>query len=140
VTNALEKGISKMRQGAVSAALTFVVALRLEMFSGESMQAQTFTVLYNFSGSNGAYPHAGLIRDAGGNLYGTTYSGGSFMHGTVFKLNENGTLSVLYSFGKRSQDGAYPSGGLFRDKARNLYVWLVLVAELEATDRHAGKG
>ena len=38
----------------------------------------TEQVLYSFSGSlDGAAPYAGLIFDAAGNLYGTTYSGGN---------------------------------------------------------------
>src|SRR5436190_2003791 len=46
----------------------------------------TETVLYSFTGgSDGAYPLAGLIADASGNLYGTTYLGGANGYGTVFK-------------------------------------------------------
>jgi uncharacterized repeat protein (TIGR03803 family) len=36
------------------------------------------TVLYNFTGgTDGGYPYAGVIRDPAGNIYGTTYAGGS---------------------------------------------------------------
>jgi hypothetical protein len=35
------------------------------------------TVLHNFDGPDGERPAGGVIRDAEGNLYGTTYSGGS---------------------------------------------------------------
>jgi len=57
------------------------------------------TVLYSFTGGNdGAVPFAGLIRDASGNLYGTTFSGGAPGYGTVFKLDATGKESVLYSF------------------------------------------
>src|SRR5437870_5392723 len=48
--------------------------------------AQTRTTLYSFTGSDGAHPYAGLIADASGNLYGTTYYGGANGYGTVFKL------------------------------------------------------
>lgn len=47
------------------------------------------TVLHSFSDApDGAKPSfAGLLRDTGGNLYGTTYSGGSGgSHGMVFKI------------------------------------------------------
>jgi uncharacterized repeat protein (TIGR03803 family) len=59
-------------------------------------------VLYAFrGGTDGAYPEAGLIADSTGALYGTTYSGGSGGHGTVFKLSHSRrgyTNSILYSF------------------------------------------
>jgi uncharacterized repeat protein (TIGR03803 family) len=45
------------------------------------------TVLHIFTGgTDGSQPTAGLIRDADGNLYGTTFQGGAFGWGTVFKL------------------------------------------------------
>jgi uncharacterized repeat protein (TIGR03803 family) len=47
----------------------------------------TYEVLHTFTcGADGAFPIAGLIRDASGNLYGTTANGGAFENGTVFKL------------------------------------------------------
>jgi uncharacterized repeat protein (TIGR03803 family) len=49
----------------------------------------TETVLHNFNhnGRDGYNPHyAGLIFDASGNLYGTTYYGGVLNYGTVFEL------------------------------------------------------
>jgi len=48
------------------------------------------TVVYTFTGNpNGAFPKTGVIRDASGNLYGTTFGGGSASgnYGVVFKLN-----------------------------------------------------
>jgi uncharacterized repeat protein (TIGR03803 family) len=45
------------------------------------------TILYSFSGgSDGGGPFAGLIMDASGNLYGTTFIGGAYGDGTVFRL------------------------------------------------------
>jgi len=57
--------------------------------------AGTEKVLYTFSGgADGSGPFAGLIRDAVGNLYGTTVQGGNFSGscslygcGVVFKLH-----------------------------------------------------
>jgi uncharacterized repeat protein (TIGR03803 family) len=47
----------------------------------------TETVLYSFTGgADGGSPAAGLIRDSAGNLYGTTYEGGTSDAGVVFKL------------------------------------------------------
>ena len=47
------------------------------------------TVLHSFTGgpTDGASPYSRLIRDAAGNLYGTTSFGGAFDYGTVFKLS-----------------------------------------------------
>lgn len=71
-------------------------------------------------GADGLLPYAGLIGDAAGNLYGTTYFGGLYNGGTVFKLDTSDTETVLYKF-NGSSDGQYPAGGLLRDKAGNLY-------------------
>jgi uncharacterized repeat protein (TIGR03803 family) len=77
-------------------------------------------VLHNFGvGSDGGGPRADLIRDAAGNLYGTTEGGGAG-YGTVFKIDSSNNETVLYSFTGGS-DGAGPFAGLIRDAAGNLY-------------------
>jgi uncharacterized repeat protein (TIGR03803 family) len=82
------------------------------------------TTLHSFCSSelctDGNGPN-GLIRDAAGNLYGTTGSGGAHNYGTVFKMSEAGEETVLYSFLGGNTDGCNPLGGLLRDKAGNLY-------------------
>jgi uncharacterized repeat protein (TIGR03803 family) len=60
------------------------------------------------------------VRDAAGNLYGTTELGGTFDDGTVFRIDPSGAETVLYSFAG-SSDGEWPTGGLVRDKKGNLY-------------------
>jgi uncharacterized repeat protein (TIGR03803 family) len=83
------------------------------------------TVLHSFAGGkDGANPYAGLVQDAKGNFYGTTYSGGAgcngFDCGTVFKVGPRGKEIVLHAFALT--DGHYPDfGTLVRDKAGNLY-------------------
>jgi uncharacterized repeat protein (TIGR03803 family) len=78
-------------------------------------------VLYNFSGGNdGGGPLGGLVRDAAGNLYGTTSGGGTSGAGVVFKVEPNGHESVLYSF-TGGADGNSPIAGLLRDSEGNLY-------------------
>jgi uncharacterized repeat protein (TIGR03803 family) len=82
------------------------------------------TVLYQFTGTagDGLNPWQGLVRDASGNLYGTTFNGGANGLGTVFKVGPTGTETVLYSFGATSSDGSNPQGGsLIRDSSGNLY-------------------
>ena len=80
------------------------------------------TVLYSFTGgSDGSHPFgSGVIFDAAGNLYGTTY----FDNGTVFKLSKDKSgkwiKTTLWIFGGAG-DGASPSGGLIFDRAGNLY-------------------
>ena len=46
------------------------------------------TVLHTFTGgtTDGANPFGGLVRDAAGNLYGTTFVGGAFGHGAVYEI------------------------------------------------------
>ena len=78
------------------------------------------TVLHSFDAADGAGPQAGLIRDAAGNFYGTTYYGGAFNNGTVFKLDRTGAETVLYSF-TGGNDGGGPQAGLLRDALGNLY-------------------
>src|SRR5439155_193296 len=52
----------------------------------ELTPAGSESVLHSFSGSDGANPVGGLIADASGALYGTTFNGGDSQLGTVFKL------------------------------------------------------
>jgi uncharacterized repeat protein (TIGR03803 family) len=67
-----------------------------------------------------------LVRDAAGNLYGTTDSGGDFACGSgfgcgvVFKLDMTGRETVLHK-STGGKDGAFPAGRLVRDNAGNLY-------------------
>jgi len=84
-------------------------------------EAKGLVDLYAFrAGSDGAYPVAALLRDKGGNLYGTTEGGGTYNYGTVFKLASDGTETVLHDFGNAT-DGAHPEAGLIEDSSGNLY-------------------
>ena len=80
------------------------------------------TLLHSFAGTpDGVNPLAGLLRDAAGNLYGTTkYGGTNGGYGTVFKLSAKGKLTLLHSFAG-TPDGENPYSRLIRDSAGNFY-------------------
>jgi len=99
----------------------------------------TESVLHSFSGRDGRLPWWGLIFDPNGNAYGTTWAGGAYDGGTVFRLKPNGDGSwketVLYSFatngpgnvvlgpgasfyGITMKGGTYGYGTVFRLKHR----------------------
>lgn len=83
----------------------------------------TYRVLHHFNApKDGGYPIGQMVRDASGNLYGTSNLVGPYGYGTVFKLSPNSdgswTFRVLYDF--TGSDGAYPLG-LIQDSAGDLY-------------------
>jgi len=93
----------------------------LAAFATPAAQAQTYTVLHTFQYfPNGALPCASLYRDASGDFYGTTSGGGTYNAGVVFKLDQAGHETVLYSF-TGGADGGYPCAGVVMDSAGNLY-------------------
>jgi uncharacterized repeat protein (TIGR03803 family) len=83
------------------------------------------TILYRFSGPDGARPTGQLIFDDTGNLYGTTVYGGAYGAGNVFELGLNGgawTEKTLHDFNYAVGDGAEPYlSGLVFDGVGNLY-------------------
>jgi uncharacterized repeat protein (TIGR03803 family) len=79
----------------------------------------TETVLHSFADrADGARPFAGLLRDSAGNLYGTTFAGGTGRLGTLFKLDTSGVFSVLVNFS--GANGEEPRA-LAMDAAGNIY-------------------
>ncbi len=86
------------------------------------------TILYQFTGgADGGTPLGDLIQDGDGNLYGTTYTGGSAGKGVVFKLDRRNHHheTVLYSF-TGGTDGGYPESGVILDSAGNLFGTTIL--------------
>jgi uncharacterized repeat protein (TIGR03803 family) len=79
------------------------------------------TILHAFSGSpDGAQAEGSLVSDGHGTLYGTTFKGGIYDYGTVYRLTKGGKETV-YSFAGPGGDGAFPIGGLVADADGNLY-------------------
>jgi uncharacterized repeat protein (TIGR03803 family) len=66
------------------------------------------TTLFNFNGTNGAYPYGPLMQGSDSRLYGVTLAGGAYTnffpqvdsagYGTLFQITTNGELTTLYSF------------------------------------------
>ena len=94
-------------------ALLFCTALAV------SSDAQTFTNLFTFEGTNGEYPLAPLVQGRDGNLYGTSAGDGISDGGTVFKITTKGALTTLHSF--EGTDGFRPYAGLVQAADGNLY-------------------
>lgn len=87
-------------------------------------QAQIYTVIHTFTGPDGINPSP-IIRDAQGNMYGTTYAGGLASCdfgacGTVFKIDPAGNESVVFGF-PGGAAGSNPIATVTEDAAGNLY-------------------
>lgn len=90
---------------------------------GVNMNTGHMVILYSFGANptDAGYSGSGLIRDAAGNLYGTTLFAGAYGWGTVYKFDlKTRTETVLYSF-TGGTDGGQPRGSLIRDAKGNLY-------------------
>jgi hypothetical protein len=86
-------------------------------------------ILHSFTGSDGALPHSGLVFDASGNLYGTTFEGGNTgcvfgSCGVVYELSPTSggkwSETVLHRF-KGGSDGEASYATLILDAGGNLY-------------------
>ena len=84
------------------------------------------TILHSFTVAEGSEPTGGLITDPDGNLYGTTFNGGSVGVGAVFELSPPAAIggqwqeTTIYSF-TGGDDGAFPQAGVIRDKTGKLF-------------------
>jgi uncharacterized repeat protein (TIGR03803 family) len=112
--------------GANDGGTVFEIAKTASGFAGAP------TILYSFCAqtncADGSEPVAGLIADAGGNLFGTTSVGGANNGGTVFEIAKTasgfaGTPTILYSFCAQHNcaDGLEPFAGLTADAGGNLF-------------------
>lgn len=82
-------------------------------------------VVYSFrGGSDAASPYGGVTADKAGNLYGSSFAGGTQGLGTVYSLTRKGrgyTERVLHSFLGPPYDGEFPYGCVTEDQKGDLY-------------------
>jgi uncharacterized repeat protein (TIGR03803 family) len=81
-----------------------VLGIALTVATGYA-SAQTLSVLYNFNASTSdPSGFSALSQGRDGNVYTTSFSGGSGRFGTFFNMSPTGSLSELYAF-ENSEDG-----------------------------------
>lgn len=83
----------------------------------------TPTILVAFRGVSGVNPTGGLIVDANGNLFGTTYAGGTSGYGTAFEIAKtaNGYAATPTTLVNFTSSNAHPSNTLIADSDGNLF-------------------
>jgi len=101
--------------GTTAAGGTYNDGTVFEIARTGSVYASIPTVLVSFDGTDGNFPNASLIADAAGNLYGTTSTGGTTDHGTVFEITNGGFVVAAKSPAPNDFTGNDTSDILFRD-------------------------
>jgi uncharacterized repeat protein (TIGR03803 family) len=95
-----ETGVSS-RQSARALRICLLGLVWLAALSGTASAQTNVKVLHTFCSlakcADGGSP-SGLIRDAEGNLYGSTSLGGTHAKGVLYKLAPSGAVTVLYNF------------------------------------------
>jgi uncharacterized repeat protein (TIGR03803 family) len=80
----------------------------------------TMTTVASFNGTNGSFPFSALTPDNAGNLYGTTFEGGSASDGTVYEVAA-GTSTITTVATLHGSNGSLPQGNLVFDGSETLY-------------------
>ena len=109
---------------AVNGLMAVVVGVCLVLSSINMALAQA-TILHSFNGSDendGNEPVGPVAFDAGGNLYGTTFNGGTTGWGTIFKLTPGASgWSETIFFNFNGQEAAWPTSPLTFDSVGDVY-------------------
>jgi uncharacterized repeat protein (TIGR03803 family) len=81
----------------------------------------SITTLASFGSSSGFSPQAGLLEDSSGNLFGTTFYGGTYGDGTVYEIAAgSGVVTTLASFAS-FPNYCRPNGKLVEDSSGDLF-------------------
>jgi uncharacterized repeat protein (TIGR03803 family) len=90
---------------------------------GKITKLHTFTGYVSSTVFDGYEPIGALVQANDGDFWGTTYLGGAYNEGTIFKTSASGTYTLVYSFQYASPEllGAKPVAGLTLGSDGNLY-------------------
>ena len=112
MTNPTQSSTLVFERGLRAAALALTLVCALTMVATRPAQAQTFSVIHDFSGTDGYMPYAGVTLDAGGNLRGTTFQSLA-AQGTAFELRRSHDTWLLETLGSfQGVFGSYPASGV----------------------------
>jgi uncharacterized repeat protein (TIGR03803 family) len=71
------EGVGLARRNQTTNAVEACAPTLCKEFSRETGNNFAFSKVFQFSGTSGSFPNSGVIVDAFGNLYGTTFTGGN---------------------------------------------------------------
>ena len=85
--------------------------------------AGVISLLYSFYTHTGYNPYGRTVQGPDGQFYGTTYYGGYYDNGTIYKSDANGSMTILHHFNNNrpGYEGYYPQAGLIVGTDGNLY-------------------
>lgn len=115
-------------RGVAKTAIIFVAISWALSSPADSPAQYQFQILHGFiygSPDDGSHPTGVLVLDSKGNVYGTTFAGGTYNGGTVFELSPgaNGQWieAILHNFPIEEPDDGFQPVGVVLDAAGNLY-------------------
>ena len=109
-----------------SDALSYLLLTLALTAAGAGVVAAQGSVVFDVLATPPGHTLCPLIQATDGNFYGTTFSGGAFDKGTIFKMTPGGTITVLHEFSGRSGvsgtiDGDFPQAALIQATDGNFY-------------------